>query len=209
MSTTNNATHRSRVILGLAKSSSALVTQATHVVTTMMGNPYFPSPVPNLALVTVAIGALQTAEAATVSRTKGAAAARNQKRKELVTLLEQLGSYIQTVADADEANGPAIIESSGFAVRKTPTRTARVFAAKPGANSGVALLVAASAGHRSAYDWQYSTDGGKTWVLLPTTLQAKTSVTGLTPGAVVQFKYRAVTRTGADDWSQPVSLAVL
>jgi hypothetical protein len=208
MSIANKSTHRSRVILGLAKSSSALVTQATNVVTRMAGNPYFPTPVPNLALITTAIGALQTAEAATVSRTKGAAAARNQKRKELVALLEQLGGYIQTVADADEANGPAIIESAGFAVRKTPTRTARVFAAKQGSNSGVAMLVAASAGHRSAYDWQYSTDGGKTWVLLPPTLQAKTSVTGLTPGAVVQFKYRAVTKSGADDWSPPVSLAI-
>jgi hypothetical protein len=208
MSIAIKSTHRSRVILGLAKSSSALVTQTTNVVTRMTGNAYFSTPVPNLALITTAIGALQASEAATVSRTKGAVAARNQKRKELVALLEQLGTYVQTVADADEANAPAIIESAGFAVRKTPTRTARVFAVKQGPNSGVAEIVAASAGHRSAYEWQYSTDGGKTWVLLPPTLQAKTSVTGLTPGAVVQFKYRAVTKTGADDWSQPVSLAI-
>jgi hypothetical protein len=159
-------------------------------------------------LITTAIGALQTAEVVAVSRVKGAVPARNQKRKELVALLQQLGGYVQTVADADEANAPAIIESAGLTVRKRPTRAPRVFAAKQGANSGVAQLVAASAGHRSAYDWQYSTDGGKTWVLLPTTLQAKATVTGLTPGAVVQFKYRAVTKTGADDWSQPVSLAV-
>jgi len=59
----------------------------------------------------------------------------------------------------------ALIQSAGFAVRKTT----------------------ASAGHRASYDWEYSADGGKTWVLLPSTLQAKTSVTGLAAGTTVQF----------------------
>jgi hypothetical protein len=65
-----------------------------------------------------------------------------------------------------------------------------------------------SAGHRASYEWQYSTDGGKTWVTAPPTLQAKTTVAGLVPGATVQFKYRPVTRAGGADWSQPISLMV-
>jgi hypothetical protein len=40
------------------------------------------------------------------------------------------------------------------------------------------------------------------------TLQAKTTIAGLVPGSTAQFKYRAVTRTGEGDWSQPVSLLV-
>ncbi len=85
-------------------------------------------------------------------------------------------------------------------------RTPRVFAARPGAVSGTVNLVAASAGHRASYEWQYSTDSGKTWVALPPTLQAKTSVSGLTPGWSVQFKYRVVTKTGAADWSLPITM---
>jgi hypothetical protein len=42
----------------------------------------------------------------------------------------------------------------------------------------------------------------------PATLQAKTKIAGLVPGANVQFKFRAVTKTGEGDWSQPASLIV-
>jgi hypothetical protein len=174
----------------------------------MTNNPSFPNPAPTLAAVTAAIDELRAAEAGALARTKGAAAARNEKRKALVALLEQVRAYIQLTADAGEGNGPSIIESAGVAVRKTATRHARIFAAKPGRISGVAMIVAASAGHRASYEWQYSTDGGKTWVAAPTTLQAKTTVAGLVPGATVQFKHRPVTRAGEGDWSQPVSLMV-
>ena len=132
MSTTTKSTARSIVALNLEKPVPALITQATNFVTRMTGNPYFPTPTPNLALIATAIGTLQTAEAGAVSRIKGAAAERNQKRKELVALLEQLRTYVQTVADADEGNAPAIIESAGFSLRKKPTHKPRVFSAKPG-----------------------------------------------------------------------------
>ncbi len=49
---------------------------------------------------------------------------------------------------------------------------------------------------------------GKTWVIAPGTLQAKTTVTGLTPGATVQFRSRALTKSGEGDWSQTVQLIV-
>jgi hypothetical protein len=208
MATPIKTTRRSLVILSLPKSVPALVVYAQGIVKRMTGNPSFPNPAPTLAAVTTAAAELQSAEAATLARTKGAAAARNEKRKALVALLESLRAHIQSTADADEPNGPALIESAGVAVRKAPTRRARVFAAKPGRISGVATVVAASAGHRASYEWQYSTDGGKTWVAAPPTLQAKTSIAGLLPGATAQFKYRPVSRAGAADWSQPVSLMI-
>jgi hypothetical protein len=208
MATSIKSTRRSLVTLSLPLSVPALIVYAEGIVKRMTGNPSFPSPVPALATVTAAVDELRTAEAASLARTKGAAAARNDKRKALVTLLQQLRTHIQLIADADEANAPSIIESAGVAVRKTATRRARVFAARPGRISGVATVVAASAGHRASYDWEYSTDGGKTWVTAPSTLQAKTTVAGLAPGSTVQFKYRSVTRTGEGDWSQPVSFMV-
>jgi hypothetical protein len=39
-------------------------------------------------------------------------------------------------------------------------------------------------------------------------MQAKTTITGLQAGSTVQFRYRSVTKTGASDWSAPVSLIV-
>ena len=206
--TMTNQTHKPIAVLLLPRTVPATITYAQSIVTAMTGNTSFPSPVPALATVTTAIGALQSAESTALTRAKGAVEARNDKRAALVTLLKQLLGYIQTVADADVETAATVIRSAGVAVKKTPALKARVFAAEQGEISGSAKLVAASAGRRASYEWQYSTDGGKTWVIAPATLQAKTTVTGLTPGATVEFRYRPVTKTGEGNWSQTVQLIV-
>jgi hypothetical protein len=200
--------HRATVALALPRNVPALIAYAQNILKRMTGNPSFPPPVPQIAAVTSAINDLEVAEAGAISRIKGAAAVRNDKRRVLVAALEQLRAYIQGVADADQTNGASIIQSAGVAVRKTTTRKPRVFSAKQGPVSGTALVQASVAARRASYEWQCSTDGGKTWTLLPPTMQSKTSVRGLTPGSTVQFKYRAVTKTGAEDWSQAVSLVI-
>ncbi len=206
--TTTKTDHRSLVALKLPTRVQALITYATGIVTALTGNPSFPNVVPSLVTLTAAIAALQTAEAAALARTKGAVITRNEKRLALVQLLQQLKGPIQAAADANLENGASIIASAGVAVKKTVVRSPRVFGAKPGEITGTAKLVAASAGHRASYEWEYSTDGGKTWVTAPVTLQAKTIVTGLTVGTTVQFRSRAVTKTGEGNWTQPVSLVV-
>jgi hypothetical protein len=208
MSTKNINTHRATVTLALPRTNPALIVYAQNIVKRVLGNAFFPSPTPTPAEITTAIDDLQVAEAAVLTRVKGAVAVRNQKRAALVVLLQELRGYIQKVADADPTNAAAIIESAGFAVRKTAARKPRTFVAKAGPVSGTAELNAVFAGQRSSYEWQYSTDGGKTWIVAPVTIQAKTTIAGLVPGATVQFRYRPVTRTGEGNWSEPVSLIV-
>jgi hypothetical protein len=195
-------------ILSLPRPVPALITTAQRVTTAMTGNTALPNPVPTLAEVAVAIGALQTAQSAALARTAGAVTARNDRRATLVGLLQELRTYVQKTADADPENSAAIIQSAGMAVKKTPVHKPRVFGATQGAVSGTVKLITASAGNRASYDWEYSVDGGKTWVALPSTLQAKTSVIGLAAGVAALFRYRAVTKTGVADWSQPVTLLV-
>jgi hypothetical protein len=200
--------HRSIASLKLPKPVSLLITYAQGIVTSMTGNPSFPSPNPPLSAVSSAVLDLGTAETAALKRAKGAATLRNEKRTTLVGLLEQIRAYVQSVADLNVENGASIIQSAGLAVRKSPTRAAPSFHVKQGAVSGEAKVVAPSAGHRSSYEWEYSTDGGKTWIAMPPTIQAKATLDGLTPGSTVQFRYRAVTKTGAGDWSQAAALLV-
>ena len=200
--------HHPIAVLILPKRVPALITYAQSVVTAMTGNPSFPAPAPALPVVTTAIAALQTAETTALTRVKGAVEARNQERAALVTLLGQLRGYIQTVADADVETAATVIRSAGIAVKRTGARSPRVFDAQQGAASGSARLVAATAGRRASYEWQFSTDGGKTWVMAPSTLQAATTVTGFTPGVTVEFRYRPVTKTGEGNWSQTVQLIV-
>jgi hypothetical protein len=208
MPTTSKTLRRSIVSLSLPTKVPALITYAQGIVKGMTGNPSFPNPVPTLAQIQTAISDLQTAETAALTRAKGAIATRNEKHAVLVSLLQQLKAYIQAQADANVENGASIIQSAGVAVRKPITHHTRVFAAKAAAVSGAAKLVAETAARRASYEWEYSIDGGKTWVEAPPTLQAKTTITGLPSTTSVQFRYRSVTKTGASNWSLPVVLVM-
>ncbi len=203
-----NQNRQFTVTLNLPRPAPALVKYALAVVQAMTGNPSFTSPAPTLAAVTAATTALEAAETATLARTKGSVPVRNEKRLALVTLLRQLKGYVQVVADANPDTAVSVIESAGMGVRKPRARKPRVFDVKPGAVSGSAELTAAVASRRASYEWETSTDGGKTWVLARSTLQARATVTGLTPGASVQFRYRPVTKAGEGDWSVPLPLLV-
>src|SRR3974390_1619557 len=86
----NNSTQRILVILNLPRRIPALITYAQNIVTCMSGSPHFPTPTPALAEVSTAISALQTAEVAALSRTKGAVVVRNDRKRDLVTLLQEL-----------------------------------------------------------------------------------------------------------------------
>jgi hypothetical protein len=200
--------HHATVSLKLPLQPAALVIYAQNVVQKITGNPAFPNPTPPLAAIAAAASELHAAQTAALTRAKGAAAARNEKRTALVQLLVHLKAYIQSQADANPENAASIIEGAGVALRIPRPRAARVFMAKPGVVSGTAVIVAASAGQRASYEWEQSLDGGKTWTVLPPTMQAKTSVAGLQPATTVQFRYRSVTKSGPSDWSAPVSLLV-
>jgi len=50
---------------------------------------------------------------------------------------------------------------------------------------------------------------GKTWIAIRATLQSRTSLYGLTPLTTVLFRFRALTKMGEGDWSQPISIIVL
>ena len=212
MSNANNSSnkkvHRSVAVLKLPGPIALLIVYVQGILKAMTGNPTFPTPNPPLTAVSGAANDLQVAETAARTRATGTSATRNEKRAALVTLLEVLKAYVQSVADATPENAISIIESSGLALRKTTVRAPRVFAAKATTLSGSVKLTAPLAGRRAAYRWQYSTDGGKTWVDASETLQAKTTLTGLSAGTTVQFRYRSVIKGGASDWSAPLSLLV-
>jgi len=207
-SSNTTAAHRSIVALKLPTKVPALISLATGIVQGLTGNASFPAPVPALATVTAAITGLQTAETAAQAKTRGAVAARNAQRAALLTMLDQLKAYVQQVADANRATAPALIQSVAMSVKKIPIHQKQVFAAEAGTVSGSVKLVAQVAGRRASYEWESSLDGGKTWVSAPPTLQTKTTMAGLTVGTSYMFRYRSVTKTGASDWSQPISMLV-
>jgi hypothetical protein len=205
---TTQSTHRTVVSLKFPAPVLALIALAKAILQALTGNNAFPTPDPPLLTIQAAITDLENAEAAVQTRAKGAVATRNEKRAALVALLQQLKGFVQKIADGDREHALALIQSAGMHAKKVPARPKRVFAVSHGKVSGSAALVTASAGHGAAYEWQTSADGGKTWQVAPATLQSRTTITGLQPGATYAFRYRPVTKKGDGDWSQPLSLIV-
>lgn len=208
-------------VLNIPARIPQFIAKAKNIVLMMTNNPNFPTPYPSntptLTAVTADITALETAESTALTKTKGAAEARDVKKSLVMKDLYALLRYIQGVADNSPPNAEAIILSSGFDVKKAGERIKAPFEALNGEVSGTVILRAKSAGIRSSYEWQMSmlpaslkTDSPATqWTDLPSTLQAKTEVSGLTPGSTMQFRYRAVTKSGEGSWSQVVSIIVL
>ena len=199
---------RSLVVLKLSPRVKNVISFAQNVASALNGNPHFPSPTPSLATFQADVAALSAAEAAVLSRTKGAVETRNAKLAVVHNDLGTLKAYVQTVAAAaPTADADAIIESAGMTIRAVTQHDKPALAAKPGSVSGTVNLAAKAVGKRAAYTWQYSTDQ-KTWTTLPQTLEAKTGITGLTVATEYYFRFQTVTKDGLGNWSQTVALTV-
>lgn len=192
----------------LPKPVPALIKTIQSVVAAMTGNAHFPSPNPPLAALSASLTALVAAETATQTRAHGTVPTRNAALAQALSDFQVIKANVQQVADASPEQAEAIIASAGMAVRKPTTRAKPTFAVRQGTTSGSVKLAARAAALRASYEWEWSGDGGKTWTPVPPTLQARTSISGLPVGTSVQFRYRAVTKTGATDWSQATSLLV-
>ncbi len=199
--------HRTRAVLKMPARKALVSAYATSVVNAMTGNASFPNPTPPLATLSADLAAYEAAEAAAVTRVKGAAVTRNEKYAALHADLGHLLAYVQQVADANPANAQSIIESSGFSIRKAASHPKSAIKVGAGTVPGSVKLVAKAASHRASYEWQFSTDQ-KTWTNAPATLQAKTVIVGLTSGTIYSFRFRSVTKTGEGAFSQIVQMLV-
>jgi hypothetical protein len=200
------------IVLAIPKSAIAVLALAKALQAAMAANKVlFPAPTPSVAQLAADIAALDAAETATHTHTVGTVEARDAKLATVKLDLRQLRAYVQSVAEADEANAASIAKEAGMSVGKTPSHHKEALTAKPNKKTSGSVDVAARAAvaNRQSHDWELSTDGGKTWTALASTLAARTTVTGLTPGAIVHVRHRAVTKSGPDNWSQAVSVIVI
>ena len=199
---------RSRIALLYPHSVPAFISWVRNVVKMTTGNSYFPSPHPALADVTTATDALEAAETATKTRSKGASDLRDAKAQVVLQLIHLLGAYVESVASTHPPEEQAaVIESAGFHVHGHTTHPKQDLVALMGP-AGIVILRAHAAAKHAAYEWQMSADGGKTWNTLPLTNVAHTTVAGLTSGQTYSFRVRATVKNVAGDWTQPVSLVI-
>lgn len=206
MGTTN--THRALAVLNLPRHVPDQIKFGQTLQAALASNPHFPLPDPIITAFIAALGNYDAAETTAQTRAKGTIAARNAARVVYVGAIHALKARIQQVADANVDQAEAIIASTSLAVKKVAIRQKQSFQVRQGATSGTVHVITKAAAARASYDWQYSIDGGKTWIDAPHTLQAKTTITGLPVAVTVEFRVRATTKSGQGDWSAPASFLV-
>lgn len=168
------------------------------------------SPMPSIATFTANIDALEDAEAVASTHVTGSAAKRNQKYDLVLDNVHNLQLYIQVLADnADDTDDAiTIITNSGFDLKERGVYVKDALKATHGKLSGTVKLTAKAIEDAGAYEWQIS-DDNLNWTPLPTTIDATTKATGLTPATTVYFRCRPVMTDGIGDWTQAVSIIVI
>jgi hypothetical protein len=200
--------HRTLAVLKLPKTVPALLGVTRVILASMEGNPRFPAPTPPLAMVAAALAELDEAQIATLQRTHGTTATRDEKREALLVRLRELCGYVQRIADGSAEEAAAIIESAGMSVKRPAVQSKPPFAVKQGRVSGAVRLEVRSAGDRIGYAWQWSTDGGASWRDAPRTMQAKTEIAGLPLGKMCWFRFRVLTKEGEQGWAEAQGVLV-
>jgi len=195
------------IALNFPKIPVEAIAYARHIATQMQDNAYFPSPPVLLSTLLAAVAELEEAEVATKRRTLGMASERDAKLDAVHSLLRQLATYVVTIARQHGPDGPAVVASSGFSEKRPGGQGKWSLSAIPGARSGDADVRTERAGRGASYDWHYGTDGIH-WLDWGRTSEAKTTITGLTPGVLYYVRVRSFLRGVESDWSDPITFRV-
>ncbi len=198
------------VALKLPEKTADFIVRAQSILDTMAANPKtLPTPSPALTTLAADISDLITKEAAAQTRMVGAVADRDAARKVVADDLRSERAYVEELVNEDPANGVTIAQDAGMTLRKAPTRNKPDLAIRKGAVSGSVHAIAKVTKGARANHWQYSLDGGKTWIDVMPTTRADITLHDLTPGEAVSVRQCVLTKAGLTDWGQPVSALVV
>jgi len=200
--------HTIFVVLGLPRSVPAVIIRMNAILAAMLADKTtFPSPPIAIATVTTHVDALSVAESATKTKTLGTIQTRDDALKLVIEDANQLHGYVQQLANASPAQAANIAAAAAMSLRKTGAHPKADLTVRQ-IVSGTVHVVARSVKGAKSHEWQYSTDGGKTWTSASPTTKASTVLSGFQPGTLVQVRQRAILTTGPTDWSNVTQAAV-
>jgi len=192
------------------KSDSDLLTFAQAHEAAMVANANFTTPLPAPAAFTTvrsayqtALGNFNTAQAAA----KQATTAKDSARQALEGMLTKRGNYVELTA-ADAADPAAVVESAAFSVKAAAGATQAPdmvsnLSITAGDNAGELDLQWDPANGAKTYDVELSPDPitPTSWVAQRSVTKSKTIILGLTSGAKMWARVRAVGPGGTGAWS--------
>jgi hypothetical protein len=199
------------------KSTPSVVGRANLMCTGIDDNPgLFSAPNPPTAAIKAQVVVVNAAETAAAARAKGAAATRDVERNTLVGLMETEAAYLQSAADKSATYDRAVatLQAGGLLVALVGQHYKPLLGVKQGPTSGTVVLdankAALTAGLKGNlfFNWQSTLDG-KTFTILPSTPNHKTSVANLPVLTSVGFRVAVTDAAGnLGEWSQLVYFLV-
>lgn len=195
------------------KAINSFIAKAKLVRKSMDGNSWFPAPP-----VSVAVGGtfdnhikdLDDAETLALTRVRGSAQERDVKKEIVLADVHLLLAYTQSIADANPENSEVIIISGGFDVKHIGKADKDAITVKPKkGESGTMIAIVKKVEGTIANLWEYTLDGGKTWIDMEATSKCNTEITGLTPGSSIIVRHRPILRKGKGTWIQSAPAIVI
>jgi hypothetical protein len=157
--------------------------------------------------------AFDSAQSAAANKGKIETSTRNTKWKAAKKSYRAFLLEVQGLMDnaPDEEHARQLAAGAALPVKVRPTRTKAAVAASALGNGAVKITVKVPVkkGARCFYEWRMSSDGGKSWVSLPSTNDCFTTVQGLTPTTEVQFSFRYTAKNVVSAWSTGLPVVVL
>ena len=202
------------VILGLKKRNYPhLLARAWAIYNAFLAKPALFVTI-NVALLLTKIQALEAAQKAIATKTMGTIPARNLAAGVLITSLETARALVQELVDANPDHGTLIVESAAMLSSHLRVFSKAVLAATQAKPSGLVHLVAnvgvltADIKGKVLFNWEYSNDGGKSWLTATSTPHGTTNLAGLTPMVMYSFRTCVTDQNNTTPWSQVVTLLV-
>ncbi|MFO0760086.1 MAG: fibronectin type III domain-containing protein [Byssovorax sp.] len=193
------------------RSHDGFVTYILHIASCLTNNAPFAGCNPSPPQLEMEAKDLAAANAKAKGGGPGVVADRDAKHKHLEGNLDHVVDYVKGVVTTQAPDSPTAatwILSTGLSIRKIPSVLKPPLLARHGQASGEIRLAARAVAPAAVYFWESSQDQ-ITWSVLPVTMHAKTVVTGLTPGQVYSFRFRAHTRKGMSAYTDAVKLMAL
>ena len=198
---------RSIVVLKLGNTFAKRLPRYKQILQAATGNTWITSLTPAIAQVGQDVAALDAAGVPAKNRVPGAVAARDLKDRTCKEDMEAWARIVQVAADANPSQARTIIESMGMFVKTITIREKLPLTIEvqqvPGAVKAVAK--AGPKGTRVFFEFQYSADGGKTWLPGGMTTDSSIVITGLPSATYVGFRYRTTNKNVPGPWSQVVT----
>lgn len=204
-------TTKLKAALNMSKlSPDGKVTTGQNIINSIVAAPtYFPTsslPLPTSSA-TTAINNLHNAILATGSGTQGSISNMHEKERIVLSIFNVLRAYVEMQAN-NTTDPQTVIEAAGMTVAKSGGNTSVTeLSIVPLGNGVLQVSVPRNTGEK-AFVYQYSTDGGTTWLEFECSTLATVELKNQTPANTLHFKYAPITKTkGA--FSQAKSAIVL